>query len=179
MKPTMTWRMVMMVAALGVAAGVGSFERTVATAQQPPPATTWYDESKLSQPTYKVKMEHNVRVRMRDGVTLSSDVYRPDAPGRFPVLLWRTPYSNNTAGAVEESKWYAERGYAVVAQDVRGKFDSDGDFYAFRHEADDGYDTAEWIARQPWSNGKVGTTGGSYSGYTQQTHAVRGSKNVV
>lgn len=142
-------------------------------------APRWYDESRLSQPVFQVRMEHNVRVPMRDGVTLSVDIYRPDAPGRFPVLLWRTPYSNNTADAVEESKWYAARGYAVVAQDVRGKYDSDGEFYAFRHEADDGYDTDEWIAAQPWSNGRIGTTGGSYSGYTQLVQAIRGNKHVV
>src|SRR5437868_8946494 len=69
-------------------------------------APNWYDEAKLSQPEYPVRMEHNVRVSMRDGVTLSADIYRPDSEQRFPVLLWRTPYSNNSADAVEESKWY-------------------------------------------------------------------------
>ncbi len=138
-----------------------------------------WDEAKLSQPAYKVRMEHNVRVPMRDGVTLSADIYFPDAPGRFPTLLWRTPYSNNTQTAVDQSKFFAERGYVVVQQDVRGKYDSDGQFYHFRHEADDGFDTDEWIGKQKWSNGKIGGMGGSYVGYTQLTQGIRGSKHLT
>ena len=145
-----------------------------ASAQQPP-GVHW-DESLLSQPEYEVLMEHNVDVPMRDGIALSTDIYRPAAEGRFPVLLIRTPYSNNTEEGVNEAKWYASRGYVVVTQDVRGKYDSGGDYYAFRHEADDGFDTDEWLGRQPWSNGSIGTLGGSYVGYTQLTQAIRGSR---
>ncbi len=134
-----------------------------------------WDEDKLSRPTYQVRMEHNVPVPMRDGVTLSTDFYLPDAEERFPTLLTRTPYSNNSEGQVARSRWFAERGYVVVTQDIRGKYDSDGKFYTYRHEADDGYDTNEWIGAQPWSDGKIGTLGGSYVGYTQLTQAVRKS----
>jgi putative CocE/NonD family hydrolase len=138
-----------------------------------------WDETRLSQPVYRVRMEHNVRVPMRDGVTLSADIYFPDSAGRYPTLLWRTPYSNNTESAIEQSKWFAERGYVVVQQDVRGKYDSDGVFYHFRNEANDGYDTDEWIGNQRWSNGKIGGMGGSYVGYTQLTQGIRGSKHLT
>lgn len=148
---------------------------------QPPahsPVIHW-DESKLSQPEYGVLMENNAQVRMRDGVALSTDIYRPDAPGKFPALLWRTPYSNNGAGDVEQSRWYAQRGYVVVVQDVRGKYDSGGVYTAFRDEANDGYDTDEWIGIQPWSNGKIGAMGGSYLGYTEIAQGVRNSKYLT
>jgi hypothetical protein len=146
---------------------------------QPAASTPHWDESKLSPPTSKVRMEHNVRVPMRDGVTLSADLYLPDAPGPHPTLLWRTPYSNNTQPNVDQSKWFAERGYAVVTQDVRGKYDSGGEYYTYRDEANDGFDTDEWIGRQPWSNGRIGTMGGSYLGYTQIAQAMRGSKHLT
>jgi putative CocE/NonD family hydrolase len=138
-----------------------------------------YDEAKLSKPVYQVKMEHNVRIPMRDGVTLSADIYRPDVEDKFPVILVRTPYSNNTPAAVEQSKFFAQRGYACVQVDVRGRYDSDGTFYAFRNEPDDGFDTDEWVGTQPWSNGKIGTMGGSYVGFTQLTQAIRGSQYLV
>jgi hypothetical protein len=138
-----------------------------------------YEEEKLSKPTYKVKMEHNVPIPMRDGVKLSADIYRPAAEGKFPVILVRTPYSNNTLAAIEQSKFFAERGYAHVQVDVRGRYDSEGTFYAFRHEPDDGFDTDEWLGKQPWSNGKIGTMGGSYVGFTQMTQAIRGSRYLV
>ncbi len=138
-----------------------------------------YDESKLSQPSFQVRMEHNVRIPMRDGVELSADIYRPDAEGRFPTILVRTPYNNNSAYAITQSKFFAERGYVVVQQDVRGRHDSDGRFYPFQNEPNDGYDTDEWIGRQPWSNGKIGTMGGSYVGFTQLSQAIRGSKYLT
>ncbi len=126
-----------------------------------------------------MRTEHNVRIPMRDGVTLSADIYRPDSGERFPTLLLRTPYSNNAPDEIQNSAWFAARGYVVVNEDVRGRYDSDGEFYPFRHEADDGYDTDEWIAQQPWSNGRVGTMGGSYLGYTQLTQGVRGSTHLA
>jgi putative CocE/NonD family hydrolase len=138
-----------------------------------------YDEATLSKPEYEVTMEHNVRIPMRDGVTLSADIYRPAAEGKYPVILVRTPYSNNTPGAVEQSKFFAQRGYVCVQVDVRGRYDSDGTFYAFRHEPDDGFDTDEWLGKQPWSNGKIGTMGGSYVGFTQMTQAIRGSRYLT
>jgi putative CocE/NonD family hydrolase len=138
------------------------------------PMARW-DEARLSQPRYQALMEHNVQVKMRDGIYLSTDIYLPDAPGKFPALLSRTPYSNNGAGAVESGKWYAERGYAYLAQDVRGKYDSEGKYTLFRDEANDGQDTIEWIGTRPWSNGKVGMLGGSYGGYVQIATGVRTS----
>lgn len=142
-------------------------------------AVAHWDETLLSQPRYRVRTEHHVPVPMRDGVCLSTDIYLPDAPGPFPVLLWRTPYSNNTAATVEQCRWYAARGYAVVHQDVRGKYDSDGVFVHFRREADDGYDTDEWIGAQPWCNGKIGLMGGSYLGYTQIAQGIRRSRYLA
>jgi len=111
-------------------------------------------------------VERDVEARMRDGVVLRADVYRPDTEDRLPVLLQRTPYGkgfSNPAFALMA----AERGYAVVIQDTRGRWASDGDGYPMIHEMDDGYDTVEWAARQPWAQAKVGMYGGSYVGYTQ------------
>jgi uncharacterized protein len=163
---------------LGMALFAGVLVAAIAARADAPSFAHW-DEAKLSQPQYKVRLEHNVRVPMRDGVTLSADIYRPDVEGQFPVILLRTPYSNNTPDEVQDSKWYAERGYVLVNQDVRGRYDSDGQFYTQKNEADDGYDTDEWIAKQPWSNGKIGTVGGSYLGYTQMTQAIRASKHLT
>ncbi len=114
-----------------------------------------------------VKMEYDVRIPMRDGVELSADVYRPDAPGGFPVILVRTPYDNGTASNVVRGRFWAARGFAYVVQDVRGRGDSDGDFYPLIDEANDGYDTQTWCGQQPWSNGRIGMTGSSYLGWTQ------------
>lgn len=138
-----------------------------------------YDEALLSKPTHEVKVEFNVPVAMRDGVVVSADIYRPAGEGRFPAILYRTPYSNNTEQAIETSRWFAARGYVFLYQDVRGKFDSQGDFYPFRHEPDDGYDMDEWIGKQAWFSGKIGTMGGSYAGYTQWAQALRGSKYLA
>ncbi len=142
-----------------------------------------YDESLLSQPGFSVRMEHHVGVPMRDGVKLSADIYRPDAEGRYPTLLVRTPYSNNSPGAIDQghyqSLFYAQRGYAVVQQDVRGRYDSDGVFYPFSNEANDGFDSDEWVGRQPWSNGRIGTMGQSYYGLTQFLQALTGSKYLT
>ena len=145
----------------------------------PQNAAVHWDDARLSAPQYRVSMDHNVQVAMRDGVHLSTDIYLPDAPGRHPALLWRTPYSNNGVETVEQARWYASRGYAVVTQDVRGKYDSEGVFRHFRDEASDGFDTAEWIAIQPWSNGKIGGMGGSYLGYTQIALGVSGNAHLA
>jgi len=116
-------------------------------------------------------------VPMRDGVHLAADVYRPARAGAFvdtplPALLERTPYSKDASDRVEANGiWYAERGYAVVLQDVRGRYRSEGTFSFLTQEPADGYDTIEWMARQPWCNGKVGTLGLSYAGWTQVTAA--------
>ena len=114
---------------------------------------------------YDVKKEFHVKVPMRDGVLLSADIFRPEAAGTFPVILMRTPYDNNSL--IAKGIQYAQRGYALVAQDCRGRYDSAGEFYAWHNEVKDGYDTQEWIGRQPWCNGKIGTAGGSYLGLVQ------------
>ena len=121
----------------------------------------------LSQPEYEVKLSYDVKVAMRDGVKLSTDIYRPKAPGNYGVVVIRTPYDNNSEGYVRNAMYFAKRGFAVVVQDCRGREDSEGEWIPFVHEDKDGYDTIEWAAAQPWSNGKVGTHGASYVGQTQ------------
>src|SRR5579871_659030 len=120
--------------------------------------------------TYRVIVHTGVPAKMRDGVTLRADVFRPDDPGKFPVILERTPY--NRAGETSEASVLASHGYVVVIQDVRGRFASEGDFYPFKNESADGYDTVEWAAALPNSNGHVGMYGGSYVGATQMLAAI-------
>ena len=120
-----------------------------------------------SEPTYQAQIDFDARVPMRDGTLLSADIYRPRTSGRFPVLLLRTPYLKNGDGALATGRYFAERGYVLVWQDVRGRGDSDGVFVPYRNEGRDGYDTIEWCAAQPWSDGNVGTLGGSYLGRVQ------------
>jgi putative CocE/NonD family hydrolase len=108
---------------------------------------------------FTVVVEKNVEARLRDGVILRADVYRPDAPGKFPVLLQRTPYSKASGG--EAARGMAARGYVVIIQDSRGRYTSEG--VARPHdEAEDGHDAVEWAAGLPYSTGKVGMFGTSY-----------------
>jgi putative CocE/NonD family hydrolase len=117
-----------------------------------------------------IVVERNAAMQTRDGVTLRADIYRPAAEGSYPVLLTRTPYNkDNTAVFARKA---VARGYMVVAQDVRGRFASEGEWYPFKHEIDDGYDTVEWAAALPHSNGKVGMFSGSYVGATQMLAAI-------
>jgi putative CocE/NonD family hydrolase len=111
---------------------------------------------------------------MRDGVVLRADVLRPTENGRFPVLVYRTPYGKDAAQREYTTfKHAVDRGYAVVVQDVRGRFQSEGEFRPYENEGRDGYDTIEWAARQPWSNGAVGTFGLSYPGAVQWLAAIQ------
>lgn len=104
---------------------------------------------------------------MRDGVKLAVNVFLPGgAPGRLPTILERTPYGKGAAITPNYAS-FVDRGYAVVVEDVRGRYDSKGAFDPLRQEGPDGFDTIEWIARQPWSDGKVGMIGGSYRGIVQ------------
>jgi putative CocE/NonD family hydrolase len=115
----------------------------------------------------------NVAVPMRDGVVLRTDVWLPKEEGRFPTLVYRTPYGK--ADAPKEWSTFDKlpaHGYAVVIQDVRGRYASDGEFLPYQNEGKDGYDTIEWAARQPWSDGNVGTFGLSYPGAVQWLAAV-------
>jgi putative CocE/NonD family hydrolase len=124
-------------------------------------------------PPAGVQRTFNVAVPMRDGVVLRADVMRPETGGPFATLVYRTPYGKTAAEADNTIFERAvERGYAVVIQDVRGRYASDGEFVAYFHEGADGYDTIEWAAKQPWSNGAVGTIGLSYPGAVQWLAAI-------
>ncbi len=117
-----------------------------------------------------VSSQTNVAIPMRDGVILRADVYRPAGERRCPVLLQRIPYGKHSPryrSMYLDPMRALDRGYAVVIQDVRGRHVSDGDWYPYIHEAEDGYDTIDWIASQPWCDGSVGTFGISYHGATQ------------
>ncbi|HLJ38455.1 MAG TPA: CocE/NonD family hydrolase [Steroidobacteraceae bacterium] len=135
--------------------------------------------------TSEVVLESNVRVAMRDGVRLATDIYRPArggqaVPGRFPTILERTPYGRNvtyfrditandptpkTRAAVAAG--YVRHGYVVIFQDCRGRHDSEGEFVKYLNEGPDGFDTCRWILEQPWSDGRIGTMGLSYAAHTQ------------
>jgi putative CocE/NonD family hydrolase len=123
---------------------------------------------------YDVVLQSNVPVPMRDGVCLAADLYLPargnqvvDRP--FPAVVERTPYDKTAK--YSEGRYFARRGYIAVFQDVRGRFQSEGDWYPFAKEAPDGFDSVEWVAAQPWCDGHVGTMGGSYCGSDQSALA--------
>lgn len=125
---------------------------------------------------FDVCVERDVRVPMRDGIRLATDIYFPaldarPAPGPFPVLLERTPYDKDAARFVNHARFFARHGYVVLVQDVRGRGNSEGERYPFAREAPDGYDTIEWAATQPWCDGKVGTMGTSYMAAVQSAAA--------
>ena len=131
-----------------------------------------------SQPIYKVKVERDVWVTMRDGVRLCVDIYRPDDDGKFPGLLGMCPYGKTTQVRMYDPWIIAEagdpdyivpRGYVHVVADIRGGGKSEGEMRCFhsKQEQEDGYDLVEWIAQQPWCNGNVGMVGPSYFGISQ------------
>src|SRR5690606_1987212 len=118
----------------------------------------------------KMIIEKNVPCKLSDGTVLRADVYRPNDHQEYPVLMIRLPYDKETPRYYDEYlevPRMVEAGYVVILQDVRGRFASDGEFYPFIHEAQDGYESVEWAAKLPYSNGKVGLFGMSYHGYTQ------------
>lgn len=135
---------------------------------------------RVSQPRYAVKAERDLRIRMRDGVHLGADLYAPDAPGEFPVLLSLSPYGKDVQklpvppfptdsrlgnGGIESgnSEFFAERGYAHLIVDCRGTASSEGTYsFLDSHEYRDGHDVIEWAAQQPWCDGNVGMLGTSY-----------------
>ena len=128
-----------------------------------------------TEPEYDVIVETNLRTKMRDGVTLYSDLYRPakdgrPADGKFSTILVRT-FRNKELVFDIDARFFAGKGFILVFQDIRGRFKSEGNYYHGRNEAEDGYDTIEWIAKQPWSNGKVGMTGIFYLAAVQQAAA--------
>ncbi len=127
-----------------------------------------------------VFIDHRVGIKMRDGVTLYADIYRPVKAGKYPVLVSRTPYSTQRyPNAFDEPVFFASRGYVYVFQDVRGRHESEGKWEPFRNDIEDGYDTIEWAAAQPWSNGKVGMQGHSYGGHVQWRAAMANPPHLV
>ena len=113
----------------------------------------------------------DVKIPMRDGVRLSANIYLPEGEGPFPVIFVRIPYDN---GKWDDFDWpgtrsydFTENGYVYLIQDVRGTYDSEGEFYPWHQEIKDGYDTRKWIAQQSWCNGKIGIVGPSYMGWVQ------------
>jgi uncharacterized protein len=138
-------------------------------------------------PINDVVLENHVPVTMRDGVTLYADVYRPVGPGPFPVIVGRTPYSIERyatpvyqyPNAYEAPLFFARRGYVFVYQDIRGRDESEGHWEPFRNDIADGYDTIEWAASQPWSNGKVAMYGVSYEGTVQWRAAMSVPPHLV
>jgi len=124
---------------------------------------------------YEIAATHDVMVTARDGVRLATDVYLPGkggtTTGRFPTIVERTPY-NKASAANELVPYFVPRGYAVVLQDIRGRYQSGGKWRPLRDDGPDGADLLKWVAEQPWSNGKVGTAGTSYEGATQHAIAI-------
>ena len=124
----------------------------------------------VMKPKYKVRIERNIRIPMRDGAHLSADLIRPDADGRFPMIMEYHPYRKDdiSRGGFDAHWYFAERGFIGVRLDVRGTGTSDGvntDEYVPQEQLD-GYDAIEWLAKQPYSNGNVGMFGTSYGGFT-------------
>ncbi|PYS68150.1 MAG: hypothetical protein DMF69_21010 [Acidobacteria bacterium] len=133
--------------------------------------------SVVAQVPYEVVVENNISARMRDGVILNADIYRPKTDDKFPVLLERTPYDRK--GEAPMAFELARHGYVVVLQDTRGRYGSGGEFYPFRNESLDGFDSVEWAASLTHSNGKVGMFGGSYVGATQMLAAVANPPHLI
>jgi len=139
---------------------------------------------KPSTAEFDVVVTENVMVRMRDGIRLATDVYRPAHGGKpveggLPVVFHRTPYDKTAGEALlGYNRWFAGRGYVAVDQDCRGCFNSEGDVGFLFPEAEDGFDTLEWIGKQPWSNGEVGSWGCSWASWTQTAMAALGPENL-
>ncbi|HUC77799.1 MAG TPA: CocE/NonD family hydrolase, partial [Vicinamibacterales bacterium] len=128
-----------------------------------------------------VAVMSDVMVTMRDGVRLATDIYLPTRDGvvsadHLPTILERTPY--NKSGSAREGRYFAERGYAFVSQDVRGRYRSEGVWRMTTDDGRDGADLCGWVGRQPWSNGSIGTMGTSYVGGTQHAIALERAPNL-
>ncbi|MCA1561836.1 MAG: CocE/NonD family hydrolase [Acidobacteria bacterium] len=151
-------------------------ERPSSAAQDPAPVRFPADVAARND----IVLENRVLVRMRDGVTLYADVYRPVGDGRHPVILSITPYSTERfPTAYDAAVYFAQRGYVYVFQDVRGRHESDGVWEPFFNDEKDGYDTIEWAARQRWSDGRVAMQGGSYLGQNQWRAAQAAPPSLV
>ena len=138
----------------------------------------------IAHGTFEISVLRDTMVEMRDGVNLATDVYLPSQNNRifddqWPVILIRTPYSKERENGTAIYSAFASHGYAVVAQDTRGRFKSDGIWHMLTDDGRDGYDTAAWIVKQPWSNGKIGMWGMSYDGGTQHAAAMEKAPGLV
>ncbi|MEM9705882.1 MAG: CocE/NonD family hydrolase, partial [Pseudomonadota bacterium] len=126
------------------------------------------------------KVTYHIPVAMRDGVRLATDVYLPKRKGKFPTLFVRDIYSNgSTATRQRYAKFATSNGYAFVFQSARGRYDSEGEWYPYFQEINDGDDALNWIAEQPWSNGKVGMFGSSYLASVQWLAALSRNPALV
>ncbi|HXQ87185.1 MAG TPA: CocE/NonD family hydrolase, partial [Gaiella sp.] len=114
-----------------------------------------------------VRLLHDQRVPTRDGITLSADVYVPLGAQGLPTIVQWTPYESTRERFVAWGVWFAQRGYAAVVVDVRGRYESEGTFTAWEMDGVDAHDTLTWAAAQQWSNGRIGTWGRSYGGLVQ------------
>jgi len=123
-----------------------------------------------------LKMMMDIKVPMSDGICLSTNIYLPKDNLPCPIILQRSPYGTNTEEMVKEAVNFVKEGYGAVLQDVRGRWDSDGEWYPFINEASDGYDTQEWIGKQDWCDGNIGTIGASYLAMAQWQTAALNSK---
>ena len=126
-----------------------------------------------------IMIDAHVAIPMRDGVKLFGDVYRPKREGKFPAIIIRTPYGVQRDGSHQAPTMFARQGYVAMMVDVRGRFESEGNWDPFRDEGNDGYDIIEWAAVQRWSNGRVGTSGGSYLGHNQWRAASAAPPHLV
>ncbi|NQT12307.1 MAG: CocE/NonD family hydrolase, partial [Planctomycetes bacterium] len=127
-----------------------------------------------SQPTFGVKHEVKVPVPMRDGTNLAAEIYRPDAPGKFPALMVLRYFRSGQQS--QRGEFFAKRGYVVALVDCRGRYDSEGTWVPYVNEPEDGYDAQQWLGSRPWSNGKIGTFGLSYNAFTSYMAAPLGSE---
>lgn len=137
-----------------------------------------------SDSTFDVVVEKDVAVPMRDGVHLVADIYFPARNGqplnqKLPALLERTPYNKHSLEMTNRANFFSRHGYVVVVQDCRGCFGSGGELYFLLNEPQDGYDTIDWIAHQPWSDGKVGTYGTSYMSWVQSAAATQNPPHLT
>lgn len=126
-----------------------------------------------------ITVERDVPARMRNGVVLYADIYRPSSQGRFPALLRRTPYNKADESLSAMTRAVVRRGYVVVIQDVRGQFRSEEKFQPYLQEINDGYDSIEWVAKLPYVNEKLGTYGLSYPGAVQWMTAATRPPHLV
>jgi putative CocE/NonD family hydrolase len=173
---------------------LGSPSRAEGSDQPMNDSTVWFLKkdlawvARLSQPEHEVRFEFDVKIPMRDGIKLSANIWRPKAKGRFPIIYMHTMYDkSNRAFHINRAKYFVPRGYAFVAVDVRGMFDSDGVGYFFWHpnwrkgrfDGQDVDDCLTWLGEQPWSIGKIGMTGPSGLAFEQWMAAPLGNSHLT